>query len=852
VKNPEEILQEYPDSIVFARVAELLAGRGELDSARDILDTGITQHPGYAPGYAVRASICASTGDLDGALEALDSAIALDPQSPADILRLAQLYVDMDRQDDAETAFRAVERFEPDARKFTGTQQEDREDALAADDTTADTTVDTTAETAAVPLVEYAASEMDKTMSDAVAELLAVSDEPDESIEPVASETDEDMEPVDIVTMDMVDDSHESAPVEADDTTDDISDEITEDTVEEIAEEIAEETTDDAVEKTAEPVDEAFAELFAEDVSDTTDDVTDEVPTYTTDEDDADTLVESTPSAEPADPVESELPEIEDITPEQEPESPVTTDEVVEAADVSEDFVATPEDTLPVVGEAEDSTFVADDTSLTIAPQVSEPVMEVQDTQLSEPVMDVQDTQDMDVATEADAVSEPAGEPVEAPVDAPADTGVAESDDVEQKPSDEIDLSWLDEESDSDPMLSDAAADTDSVAKGDVVIDLDGLDESESDYAAMLKDVGVTAAEPMVDDASDSTEDETADGQPTVDDEIVLEVEESSEVLGYEAALKGAEEVSSAPEETESVAPAEVDDVILEAEKGDETDDSDVVEHEEPVMDGSYVDLSAEEIDVLSDSAPVTDVGELVLDENEGLDYSDVLAGYGASTVKDDSDDIGAKSEETAEVIDTSTELPPYGATDVTADEDQAPSTEPSPWEVAAESEAETDPESIRVIEDLIRSTPDVPSMDEDELPESPPAAPEPESSVDSDDSVVEINVPEAAPDNATPEIETAPSSDTASDGPSLDDLINRYEKTIDAAGPSEQSESSDPIGEMSDCTVTMAEIYVAQGLISKAMDIYTVLAERDPDNDLLGSRLEALRSMRDERADES
>lgn len=60
------------------------------------------------------------------------------------------------------------------------------------------------------------------------------------------------------------------------------------------------------------------------------------------------------------------------------------------------------------------------------------------------------------------------------------------------------------------------------------------------------------------------------------------------------------------------------------------------------------------------------------------------------------------------------------------------------------------------------------------------------------------------------------------------------------------QSHASVPLSTSGSYTATMAEIYVSQGLISGAIDIYASLLERDPGNKQIQSRLKELKSFGD------
>ena len=60
------------------------------------------------------------------------------------------------------------------------------------------------------------------------------------------------------------------------------------------------------------------------------------------------------------------------------------------------------------------------------------------------------------------------------------------------------------------------------------------------------------------------------------------------------------------------------------------------------------------------------------------------------------------------------------------------------------------------------------------------------------------------------------------------------------AAGPSDD-------GEAGEVTATMAEIYVSQGLIEQAINIYEKVLMQEPGNEKAKARLEQLRNMEDQ-----
>ena len=94
VKNAQDILNENPDSLVFARYAEELASQGKIKEAVEILENGIKKHPHYASGYSVRANLLFMQNSDEQAVKDVQRAIQLDPQMPRDLFRLGAHFLE--------------------------------------------------------------------------------------------------------------------------------------------------------------------------------------------------------------------------------------------------------------------------------------------------------------------------------------------------------------------------------------------------------------------------------------------------------------------------------------------------------------------------------------------------------------------------------------------------------------------------------------------------------------------------------------------------------------------------------------------------------------------------------------
>jgi len=241
-----------------------------------------------------------------------------------------------------------------------------------------------------------------------------------------------------------------------------------------------------------------------------------------------------------------------------------------------------------------------------------------------------------------------------------------------------------------------------------------------------------------------------------------------------------------------------------------------------------YSELTEEEIDILSDNRfqeAETDT-ELERETREGIDYTDVLSEYS------DAAGTGATAEMEEERLgpgDGAT-LDESGAAepeeDFTVETESAEESDAASAEAAGErktdetaSAVEEPPrDSIELVEELIKSAPEI------ELP---------------------LSGEEAEPDVS---------------GKPLGELISEYEKSLRDTGPEEEGGAEDTtvagavpeeegagveaedVGE--EITATMAEIYVAQGLIERAMKIYEAILEKNPDDAKARDRLEELRGI--------
>jgi len=308
------------------------------------------------------------------------------------------------------------------------------------------------------------------------------------------------------------------------------------------------------------------------------------------------------------------------------------------------------------------------------------------------------------------------------------------------------------------------------------------------------------------------------------DDEPVLGDEERAELLSLHDAGDG-------------------DDAAVGAGEKDELDD------------GLMGKLSVEELDILS-GAPEDRIGadtELEEETREGIDYSDVLSAYGADeSIEEAIEPETAAGMETGGHEDVDTSMP--GEAEELTEPTVGPDTEDAaaaPGMPDKPGEASED-ESLKYVEDLIREAPVI------EMP--------------GEEDVSDAGIP-GEEEAAGPETEKEAAA--AVEEVPIEVLIADYEKSImggdagdsdvsepavsdsDPAEPVDTNVASDTGGdiwmveegagngdEMENMTATMAEIYVSQGLIGPALDIYKMIVKREPDNRTILARIKELQDM--------
>lgn len=99
----DALYQAHPDSLVFARAADIYLTSGRIEPAVDACLRGIEQHPSYAAGYFVLAKCYIEQGQCGEAIASLERVTGLDP----DHIRALELLAGLcEKTGDTEKAIR--------------------------------------------------------------------------------------------------------------------------------------------------------------------------------------------------------------------------------------------------------------------------------------------------------------------------------------------------------------------------------------------------------------------------------------------------------------------------------------------------------------------------------------------------------------------------------------------------------------------------------------------------------------------------------------------------------------------------------------------------------------------------
>ncbi|OGU18217.1 MAG: hypothetical protein A2076_11645 [Geobacteraceae bacterium GWC2_53_11] len=114
IKNLEGQLAKSPDSLCFARLAEVYLKVGLIDDALHVARAGAQKHPRYLSGQKALAMACHAKGENAEALAALEQVTEALPEDVASQKLLGRLLAEEGRQDDARQAFKTALEFAPD------------------------------------------------------------------------------------------------------------------------------------------------------------------------------------------------------------------------------------------------------------------------------------------------------------------------------------------------------------------------------------------------------------------------------------------------------------------------------------------------------------------------------------------------------------------------------------------------------------------------------------------------------------------------------------------------------------------------------------------------------------------
>ncbi len=305
-----------------------------------------------------------------------------------------------------------------------------------------------------------------------------------------------------------------------------------------------------------------------------------------------------------------------------------------------------------------------------------------------------------------------------------------------------------------------------------------------------------------------------------------------------------------------------------------DSDLTDLVYEPEPeksddeLMRDSYGDLSKDEIDVLSVTDTEPDVAEkdLEIETKEGIDYSDILYGVEADIESEDKTETVLEKEikalEESEIQTDIKDVSPYETegndiTNIIIDEDDVLATDRdlsiSADEISAGKIIQDEKQETETGESLQESETDKLSIGDENIKDDMMKG-----YMDFELSFTEKDIEQVESSSLDVLIDDYVDALKDSSYDVEQEEINYSEKDISPEGFTGYEEAeleltgdkpwNIEVGEETDeATATMAEIFVSQGLITRAIKIYKVLLEKEPDNEKIKSRLEELQKMLDD-----
>ena len=789
MKNPEEMLQKNPGSVLFIRYAKELAEQGKTDEAIEVLTKGIEANPYYAAGYSVLAEIYANKELPDESAAQLEKALSLDPNSPRDLFLLGQHLIETDPEK-AEEHLKTAFRYEPENSEISHAL-----DRLSAGEK----------------------EEFDYSLSPDTEEALSKLSE-----EEISDESEDEMiaeeKPEDVVEIE--EETFSGEP-----------------NFEDLIEENLGEETEETVEDSSDEDIPGFSELLEEEESD-------EIAA-----EDSEFVPE--PETEPVE-IEDEIPELsEEIISEESDETiEPETDEISEVKEESGSIADEPEPDISTEDIVEEMS--PDEESDAEEPIVSDVEKEINDepTGQENPI-----SQEEDIVIIAEDT-----EPEEGTAREQLKTEETEDED-ETYPNNNSDLSGLfgsgeieevsenTEENNEQADLSSLIGHVeDDLNRGIAIPSEENAEEESSEYSSLLEE-----ETGEVDESTEQDAEET--GFVEIDDDVDYDFSKLSEDIAAEEddlpVLTDEERAELlALEENEPDTGADIESIDIQDEE----------ESEDNSFDNLYGDLSKDELDVLSvaDVEPDQEEKNLEIETNDGIDYSDILYGQDDETIKEDSIDENIEPSVEQDLID----------------QDEVISVEENTGIETGEIPEESEPDEPEEFEPMIL---DIGKMDiQDSETEPDIAVP------DEVDTITEENETFDFAGEKAQVLDTELNEKTNKtlediENASLDDLINDYigaiqdiseesepggtypispeildedqdditnseiETIEDSADEISSDASDDESGEIGESTATMAEIFVSQGLISKALEIYRTLLKKNPDNNDIAEKIKAL-----------
>jgi len=89
--NLREKMEESPDSLVFARLAELLYRKGKKKASFAILEKGVFRFPKYTTGHLIMGKLLQREENLDKAYKSLLKALELEPHNLGALFEMAKI-----------------------------------------------------------------------------------------------------------------------------------------------------------------------------------------------------------------------------------------------------------------------------------------------------------------------------------------------------------------------------------------------------------------------------------------------------------------------------------------------------------------------------------------------------------------------------------------------------------------------------------------------------------------------------------------------------------------------------------------------------------------------------------------